>query len=525
MTTWPNPLPAANSRRPFWFLRLSEILRSLVSSGLGSPAAVAEGGCYEQKPCGMKVRSQTSPLARCLTSGYATAVLLLFWLSMAVTVHAQDFAYSTNNGTITITGYTGPGGDVTIPNAIAGLPVTSIGDSAFVASSNLTSVRMPSSLTRIGHSAFGQCTSLTDTTIPNSVTNIGDDAFVYCVSLTSVTIPDSIARLGDGAFSRCTSLTNITVDSANQNYISLGGVLFDKGQTTLIQYPSAKAGAFYTIPDTVTSFGVDAFYSCTNLTSVTIPNSVTSIGYGAFALCTSLTGVTIPNSVTSIGDSAFVDCVSLASVTIPNSITNIGDSAFADCDSLTSVTIPNSMTSIGNWAFAQCTNLTGVTIPNSVTSIGNWAFYYCTSMTGVTIPDSVTSIMDYAFYDCTRLSALYFRGNAPGVGVNVFLDDHSTAYYLPGTTGWSTNYGGIPVALWTLPYPLILNSTPAFGVQSNGFGFAVSWATNLSVVVEASTGLNNPKWLPVITNALSGGVFYFADPHWTNYPSRFYRVR
>jgi hypothetical protein len=39
-----NPLPAANSRRPFWFGRLREIRRSLASLGLGSPAAVAEGG-------------------------------------------------------------------------------------------------------------------------------------------------------------------------------------------------------------------------------------------------------------------------------------------------------------------------------------------------------------------------------------------------------------------------------------------------------------------------------------------------
>lgn len=39
-----NPLPAANSRRPLCFQQLNEIPPPLVSSGLGSPAAVAEGG-------------------------------------------------------------------------------------------------------------------------------------------------------------------------------------------------------------------------------------------------------------------------------------------------------------------------------------------------------------------------------------------------------------------------------------------------------------------------------------------------
>jgi hypothetical protein len=38
-----NPLPAANSRRPFCFRRLPELRCSLASSEIGSPAAVAEG--------------------------------------------------------------------------------------------------------------------------------------------------------------------------------------------------------------------------------------------------------------------------------------------------------------------------------------------------------------------------------------------------------------------------------------------------------------------------------------------------
>jgi hypothetical protein len=42
----PNPLPAANSRRPFCFRRLAEIRRSSASPKRGSPAAVAEGGRY-----------------------------------------------------------------------------------------------------------------------------------------------------------------------------------------------------------------------------------------------------------------------------------------------------------------------------------------------------------------------------------------------------------------------------------------------------------------------------------------------
>jgi hypothetical protein len=108
----------------------------------------------------------------------------------------------------------------------------------------------------------------------------------------------------------------------------------------------------------------------------------------------------------------------------------------------------------------------------------------------------------------------------------VFSDDsNATVYYLPGTTGWTSTFGGLRTAPWYLPNPVILDFGPRFGVQSNDFGFIVSWATNLPVVVEASTSLANPTWSPVATNTLTSGSAYFTDPQWTNYPAHFYRLR
>jgi hypothetical protein len=75
------------------------------------------------------------------------------------------------------------------------------------------------------------------------------------------------------------------------------------------------------------------------------------------------------------------------------------------------------------------------------------------------------------------------------------------------------------------PNPLILNHSSSFGVKTNRFGFIISWATNVPVVIEASTNLANPTWSPVATNTLISGTSYFSDPRWTNYPTRFYRLR
>jgi hypothetical protein len=208
---------------------------------------------------------------------------------------------------------------VTIPNS-----VTNIGNYAFYLCYSLTNVTIGNSVTSIGDGAFYHCPNLTNVTIPNSVTSIGNNAFYHCTSLTSVTIPSSVTYIGSWPFSRCTRLTNLTVDAANSVYSSLDGVLFNKAQTTLIQFPGGRGGS-YAIPKSVTSIGDKAFTYCANLTSVTIPNSVTGIGYQVFSACTSLMSVTIGNSVTIIGDYAFEGCTSLTNVTFLGNAPVLGD--------------------------------------------------------------------------------------------------------------------------------------------------------------------------------------------------------
>ncbi|MBE6424880.1 MAG: leucine-rich repeat domain-containing protein, partial [Planctomycetaceae bacterium] len=117
----------------------------------------------------------------------------------------------------------------------------------------------------------------------------------------------------------------------NTHFKSEDGILFTADGKTLIQVPRGKGLTEYTIPDSVTSIGNEAFRWCKSLTSVTIPDSVTSIGDSAFSSCDSLTSVTIPNSVTSIGEGAFLGCDNLTSVTIPDSVTSIGYRAFEGC--------------------------------------------------------------------------------------------------------------------------------------------------------------------------------------------------
>ena len=263
------------------------------------------------------------------------------------------YKYKIINSEITITGCNpGTKKELSIPNNINGISVTSIGNSAFRDRVNLSKI-----------------------TIPNSVTSIGNDVFCDCWSLEEIIIPDSVTSIGYGAFDNCKSLEEII------------------------------------IPDSVTSIGYGVFYNCRSLKKIIIPDSVTSIGESAFCDCRSLEEVTISNSVTSIGNYLFRDCRSLKEITIPDSVTSIGYGVFANCSNLIEITIPDSVTSIGNSAFYSCSNLIEITIPNRVTSIGDYVFCDCWSLEEITIPNSVTSIGESAFSECDSLKDVYYSGS------------------------------------------------------------------------------------------------------------------
>jgi BspA type Leucine rich repeat region (6 copies) len=468
--------------------------------------------------------------------------LLLIFLLPAVG-HAQ-FNTTTNNGAITITKYTGAGGAVAVPGIINGLPVTSIAGSAFAGISSVTSVTITNNVGSIGDFAFDNCVNLSSVIISNSVTNLGNGTFESCPALTNATLPNSITGIGIGVFYACSSLGSVALPNS---IASIGSSAFE----------SCYALTNVTLGNGVTNIGTSAFESCTSLPGITIPNGVTNISSAAFEDCTSLTNVNIPGSVISIGDEAFADCTSLTNVNISNGVASIGNYAFTFCVHLAGMSIPDSVTNIGSGPFSGCSNLAGITvgalnsvysgvagvlfnfnqttlvqfpggyaggysIPDSVVSIGEAAFEECESLTLVTIPNGVNSLGDYAFYDCTNLTGAYFEGNAPGAGSSVLTGDGlATVYYPAGTTGWGSMYGGRPTVLWN---PHIRTGDASFGVQTNQFGFNIIGTSNLVDVVEACTDLANPVWSPIQTNVLTGGLFYFSDPQWTNFPARFYQL-
>lgn len=379
--------------------------------------------------------------------------------------------------TVSITGYTGSGGNVAIPATIDGLTVTRIGD------------------------AFGNDES---------------------TKVTSLALPESLIDLGNNLFFGCRRLTNITVNARNPNYSDRDGVLFNKGQNALLQYPAARMGS-YAIPHGVTAIGDYAFSGCARLANIILPNGVAVIGDQAFSQCASLTNISLPGSVVRIGGGAFYLCSGVSSMTLPKSVCSLGDfpfqqsglvsltidtsvigdtfslwsglsssslknltignsvisigrAAFKDCSGLTNLSIGNSVANIAEYAFWGCSRLRSLILPSSVRSIEDRAFSGCTSLTNIVLadgvscigadafsgcrdltsvafPSSVSYIGDWGFAGCRGITALYFAGNAPTLGPSAFqYDTNAIVYYVAGTLGWGSTFGGLPTAVWQPSY-------------------------------------------------------------------------
>jgi hypothetical protein len=209
------------------------------------------------------------------------------------------FTYLATNGTITITAYSGPGGEVPIPSAIGGLPVTTIG--GFAGQNTVTSVMIPNGITALSSGAFNSCSGLTNLTLPNSLTSISDNAFSGCSGLTKVVIPNSVTNVGDTAFYGCSSLTDLTIGN-HVTYLGRQTFCFCQALTRVV------------IPDSVTriedgyiDFGgpIGLFGVCNSLTNVTVGSGLAYLGEGAFAFCPNLTGVYFRGNAPGLSDSAY----------------------------------------------------------------------------------------------------------------------------------------------------------------------------------------------------------------------------
>lgn len=176
------------------------------------------------------------------------------------------------------------------------------------------------------------------------------------------------------------------------------------------------------LPNSITYIAKEAFYCCTNLTTLTIPSSVTFIGAWAFSTCSKWTGeFKLPAGLTDLGYGAFIDCVNLTGeLNIPVGLANIEGSAFQGCSGLTGISFSEGLEAIASYAFFECVGVAGsLSFPASLKSIGSQAFKHCLKLEGIEFKSDVEMI-DKAFSGCSSLVSVQFPEGFSRIGDNAF---------------------------------------------------------------------------------------------------------
>ena len=216
-------------------------------------------------------------------------------LSVFATVY-ENFEYSDDGDSITITKYNGSSSSVEVPSEIDGKPVTVIGYGAFQGKNNMTNIKLPEGIISIGDFAFDGCQRLSAITFPQTLETIGGRAFSACTSLKSISIPASVKSIGGAAFQNC----------------ALTSVEFSEGIEVIGGWSFTWCPGFekIVIPDSIVSIEGNAFGSTVgeiivpdriDISDIGIQDSTTRIKYETDANGNiTITGVQLGNDKSSV---------------------------------------------------------------------------------------------------------------------------------------------------------------------------------------------------------------------------------
>ena len=313
---------------------------------------------------------------------------------------------------------------------------TSITSGAFSNCTSLEYVSIPSSCTKIKADAFKYCINLKTILLPTSITEIGNYAFSHCSSLKTIHLANSLTKIGICAFSDCLCLETIYYQGTVYQWESISkGNSWDYNTGAYVIEYTLQPGLNYTlidnkyysvkyveksvettviIPSTYNGLPVkviedNAFYNCTNITSISLPDSITHIGVSAFNNCTNLVNINIPESVIKIGEYAFYNCTKIKHIKL-SAIPHIQGRTFMNCTSLESIEITEGVTAVTSFAFQGCTSLKNIILPSTCDLIRLKTFQGCTSLESITILGEITEISSQAFEGCINLKNIYYYG-------------------------------------------------------------------------------------------------------------------
>lgn len=131
---------------------------------------------------------------------------------------ASIFDYSPNDdGTVTVTGYTGALSALRIPSIISGKKVSAVADELFssLILDKLNEIVLPDTVTKIGTRSFAECSEV-KIIIKGAVTELGESAFEGCDGVSEIPLGEGLEVIPFNAFASCTKISAITVPASTK---------------------------------------------------------------------------------------------------------------------------------------------------------------------------------------------------------------------------------------------------------------------------------------------------------------------
>ena len=373
-------------------------------------------------------------------------------------------------------------------------------------------------LATVGYESFAGCTALAEVKLSETVSEIGDFAFAD-TKLETIDFGKNINSVGTDSFKNVTTLQSVNVVDNNKDFMSIDGVLYNKGGDTLVLFPAAKKGSFE-VPAGVEKISAKAFInSALSEIKFTEDSALYEIGVSAFEN-SAITAISIPANVTKIADTTFKNNAKLANVTFNEGITYIGASAFEGCTALKEVSLPATIVSVANGAFRN-TGLVSVNTGDGLAKIATEAFAGNKALTDLYLGKNVESIAANAFKDCAKLVAVNLPASLKNFTALAFsgckslskitVDKENTAYKAVGSSIYTADGSTLVVAGNSKTATLVIaNGTKT--IEANSFDLApnVSAITfPATLVAVKANALDNTAWYGTQTGAVyAGPVLY-----------------
>ena len=276
--------------------------------------------------------------------------------------------------------------------------------------------------------AFNNCGQISELTIPEGIKVSPRSGESLSMEVKVINLPSDWDYFDSSIFDRCIGLECINIDSANKNYCSIDGVVYNKDVTELVCCP--KYIKEVNIPESVETIWAGAFRGCCNLEKIKLSSKLKSFGLaseycfgskgGSLSYCQKIKSIEVPEGVTYLTCGLFEGCEELEEVKLSNNLIDIGEFAFHNCLSLKSIEIPESVSGIFKGAFENCKSLTEITLPENIKGLHGYTFRNCSSLTTINLPDSLEEIGDEEFSGCSQLSEFVMPSQMRAIGEKAF---------------------------------------------------------------------------------------------------------